>query len=76
MVSQVGNEESIFGLLVGEFFRIDIQRPEIFIEGRLTREFALVELPGPEGMLPQVLPVDPLTRIFLQQPLQKIIKHV
>jgi hypothetical protein len=62
---EVGNEISIFDLLICEFFRIDVKSFKVCIKSGLARKLTHVEFFSPERMLPQMLPVNTLGRIFL-----------
>lgn len=58
-----------------EVVYIDPMGCQILVELGLLREGSLVQLFGPEGVLPQVLPVDAFHRIFLEQAGEQVVEY-
>ena len=70
---KVGNEVPLGSLLLSEGIWVDVPLlSKIIVESGLAGEFTPIDLLGPEGVLAQMLPRDPLHWVLLQQPAQQI----
>jgi hypothetical protein len=66
-VVHVRDEVGVALLLKVEIVDIDAVGGQVSIELGLFRQLTLVDLLGPKGMLPQMLPVNALHRVFFKE---------
>jgi len=74
-VVHVRDKISVSLLLEVEIIHVDPMGSQVRIELRLLRQLSLTNLLAPEGVLPQVFPVDALHGVLLQAASQQVVKH-
>ena len=71
----IRDKKGVSLLLKIEIINIYAMIRQISVKLRLLWELALSDLLAPEGMLPQVLPIDTLYGVFLKTTCQKVVEY-